>query len=95
MSYAPAEAERAGGHRAALLAVGVVGAALFALVQSGVVQAPDLEGALTELSDTLGAWKTLVAGGLQIEMVSSDHLQILREPQVQAVAAHQGGDLSE
>ena len=37
-------------------------------------------------ADTLCAWKILVAGGLQIEWVASDHLQILREPQVQAVA---------
>ena len=64
MSYAPAEAERIGGHRAALLAAGVVGAALFALVQAGVVQAPDLEGALTDLSDTLGAWTYALVGAL-------------------------------
>jgi membrane-associated protein len=63
MSYAPAEAER-NGHRAALLAIGVVGAALFALVQAGVVQAPDLEGALTDLSDTLGSWTYALVGGL-------------------------------
>ena len=36
-------------------------------------------------ADTLVAWKTLVTGGLQIEWVASDHLQILREPQVQTV----------
>ena len=64
MSYAPAEAERNGGHRAALLAIGAAGAALFALVQAGVVQAPDLEGALTDLSDTLGAWTYALVGGL-------------------------------
>jgi membrane-associated protein len=64
MSYAPAEAERAGGHRAALLALGLAGAALFALVQAGVVQAPDLEGALTDLSDTLGAWTYALVGAL-------------------------------
>ena len=64
MSYAPAEAERTGGHRAALLAIGVVGAALFALAQAGVVEAPDLEGALTDLSNTLGAWTYALVGGL-------------------------------
>jgi thioesterase domain-containing protein/acyl carrier protein len=37
-------------------------------------------------ADTLNAWKILVAGGLQIEWIASDHLQILREPEVQAVA---------
>jgi membrane protein DedA with SNARE-associated domain len=64
MSYAPAPAGERNGHRAALLAVGLVGAALFALVQSGVIAAPDLEGALTDLSDTLGSWTYLLVGGL-------------------------------
>ena len=41
-----------------------MGAALFALVQAGVVQAPDLEGALTDLSDTLGAWTYALVGAL-------------------------------
>jgi membrane-associated protein len=63
MSYAPTPALR-GGHRTALLGVGIVGAALFALVQANVVPAPDLEGALTDLSDTLGAWTYLVVGAL-------------------------------
>ena len=52
MSYAPTDAAERGGHRAALLAVGLLGAALFALVQAGVVEAPDLEGALTDLSES-------------------------------------------
>ena len=64
MSYAPAEAERMGGHRTALIALGLLGATLFALVQAGVVNAPDLEGALTDLSDTLGAWTYALVGGL-------------------------------
>jgi membrane-associated protein len=67
MSYAPAEAVEAderNGHRAALLAICLVGAALFALVQAGVVEAPDLEGALTDLSDTLGAWTYALVGAL-------------------------------
>jgi membrane-associated protein len=63
MSYAPTPALR-GGHRMALLGVGLAGAALFALVQANVVPAPDLEGALTDLSDTLGAWTYLVVGAL-------------------------------
>jgi membrane-associated protein len=63
MSYAPTSAE-GGGHRAALLGLGVLGAALFALVQAGVVSPPDLEGALTALSDTLGAWTYALVGGL-------------------------------
>jgi membrane protein DedA with SNARE-associated domain len=64
MSYAPAPIHQRGGHRAALLALGLLGAALFALVQSGVVAAPDLEGALTDLSDTLGAWTYALVGAL-------------------------------
>ncbi len=64
MSYAPTPAAARGGHRAALLAVGLLGATLFALVQAGVVQAPDLEGALADLSDTLGAWTYALVGAL-------------------------------
>jgi membrane-associated protein len=42
--------------RVALVAGGVLAAAAFLAVTAGVVQAPDVEGALTDLSDTLGAW---------------------------------------
>ena len=63
MSYAPTTTEHTG-HRAALLGLGVLGAALFALVQAGVVSPPDLEGFLTDLSDTLGAWTYALVGGL-------------------------------
>jgi membrane protein DedA with SNARE-associated domain len=63
MSYAPAP-RALGGHRAALLGLGVLGAALFALVQAGVVAPPDLEGALADLSDTLGAWTYALVGAL-------------------------------
>src|SRR4051812_49799829 len=35
-----------------------------ALVASGTVQLPDLEHALTELSDTLGAWTYALVAGL-------------------------------
>ena len=63
MSYAPTPALR-GGHRMALLGVGLAGAALFALVQANVVPAPDLEGALTDLSDTLCPWTYALVGAL-------------------------------
>jgi membrane-associated protein len=47
---APARAPRR------LLALGLLGAVGFALVTAGVVRLPELEGALTDLSDTLGPW---------------------------------------
>ena len=49
---------------AALLAVAALAAAGFALTLSGVVQLPDLEQALTDLSDTLGAWTYALVGAL-------------------------------
>jgi membrane-associated protein len=64
MSYAPTPAAAGNGHRVALIGIGLLGAALFALVQAGVVAPPDLEGALTDLSDTLGAWTYALVGGL-------------------------------
>ena len=63
MSFAPARLPR-GGHRAALLGVGLAAAALFAAVQAGLIPAPDLEGALTDLSDSLGAWTYALVGAL-------------------------------
>ena len=46
----------------------VIAAALavagLAVVATGVVQLPDLEGALTDLSETLGAWTYVLVGGL-------------------------------
>jgi len=63
MSFAPASLPR-GGHRGALLGLGLAGAALFAAVMSGLVQPPDLEGVLTDLSDSLGAWTYLLVGAL-------------------------------
>jgi membrane protein DedA with SNARE-associated domain len=50
--------------RAALLAAAAVAIAAFALTSTGVVPLPDLEGALTDLSETLGAWTYLLVGGL-------------------------------
>jgi membrane-associated protein len=49
---------------AVLLAIAVVAAAGFALTTAGVVQLPDLEAALTDLSDTLGTWTYALVGGL-------------------------------
>src|SRR3954447_19123238 len=53
-----------GGHRTALLGLGLAGAAAFAAVKAGLVAPPDLAGALAGLSDTLGAWTYLVVGAL-------------------------------
>ena len=50
--------------RAALLAAAVVAIAAFALTSTGVVPLPDLEGALTDLSETLGPWTYVLVGGL-------------------------------
>jgi membrane-associated protein len=47
-----------------LAALGVLGAVGFVLVTAGVVRLPDLEGFLTDLSDTLGAWTYLLVAGL-------------------------------
>jgi membrane-associated protein len=51
-------------HRAALVAVAVAAAIGFALTTAGVVELPDLEAALTDLSDTLGTWTYALVGGL-------------------------------
>jgi membrane-associated protein len=50
--------------RLALLAGGVVAAAVLAALVSGAVQAPDLEGALTDLSETLGPWTYALVAAL-------------------------------
>ena len=63
MSYAPASLPR-GGHRTALLGLGLAGVAAFAAVRAGLVEPPDLEGWLTGLSDTLGAWTYALVGAL-------------------------------
>ncbi|MEA2318524.1 MAG: hypothetical protein QOD44_2713 [Solirubrobacteraceae bacterium] len=57
-------AARAGMPHRALLAAGVVAAAAFALVTGGVVQLPDLEGALSDLSASLGPWTYALVGAL-------------------------------
>ena len=64
MSCFPARLPQRSGHRMALLGAGLAAAALFAAVQAGLVQAPDLEGILTDLSDSLGAWTYALVGAL-------------------------------
>jgi membrane protein DedA with SNARE-associated domain len=49
---------------AALLALAAAAAGLFALTASGTVQLPDLEQALTDLSDSLGPWTYALVGAL-------------------------------
>jgi membrane-associated protein len=48
----------------ALLAIAALAAAAVALTASGTVQLPDLEAALTDLSETLGPWTYALVGGL-------------------------------
>ncbi len=50
--------------RAALVAAVIVAAAAFAAVTAGLVQPPDLEAALTDLSDTLGTWTYALVAAL-------------------------------
>jgi membrane-associated protein len=50
--------------RGVLLAAGALGAAAFAAVTAGLVQPPDLEAVLTDLSDTLGPWTYVLVGAL-------------------------------
>jgi len=47
-----------------LVAVGVFAAAAFAAVATGLVETPNLEKVLTDLSDTLGAWAYLLVAAL-------------------------------
>jgi membrane-associated protein len=50
--------------RHALLLAAVVALAALVLTATGTVQLPDLEKALSDLSDTLGAWTYALVGGL-------------------------------
>ena len=50
--------------RGALLGAALLAAAAFVAVTAGVVQLPDLEAALTDLSDTLGTWTYVLVAGL-------------------------------
>jgi membrane protein DedA with SNARE-associated domain len=49
---------------AALVAIAVLAAVGFALTTAGVIQLPDLEAALSDLSDTLGTWTYALVAGL-------------------------------
>ena len=49
---------------AVLLAIAVAAAVGFALTTAGVIRLPDLEAALTDLSDTLGTWTYALVGAL-------------------------------
>jgi membrane-associated protein len=49
---------------AVLIAVAALAAVAFGLTTSGTIQLPDLEAALTDLSDTLGPWTYALVGGL-------------------------------
>jgi membrane protein DedA with SNARE-associated domain len=49
---------------AALLVLGALAAAGLALTLAGVIQLPDLDKALTDLSDTLGTWTYALVAGL-------------------------------
>jgi membrane-associated protein len=47
-----------------LVALGALAGAAFVAVTTGLVETPDLEKALTDLSDTLGAWAYLLVAAL-------------------------------
>src|SRR3954462_8245923 len=67
MSTAPAahpHATRRPSRPAVLVAAAVLAAAAFVAVTAGLVQPPDVEGALTDLSDTLGPWTYALVAGL-------------------------------
>ena len=49
---------------AALLAAALVAAVAFGLTTAGVIELPDLDKALTDLSETLGTWTYALVGGL-------------------------------
>jgi membrane-associated protein len=62
---APAGADdMSGPPRALLIAVAAVAAAALAASVTGLIQTPDPEGALTDLSDTLGSWTYALVAGL-------------------------------
>lgn len=50
--------------RVALLGAGLLAAVVFAAVTAGLVQPPDLEAALTDLSNTLGTWTYALVAAL-------------------------------
>src|SRR5688572_1534514 len=50
--------------RRLLIAAGGLAALALVLLATGLVEMPDLEGALEDLSETLGTWTYLLVGGL-------------------------------
>ena len=50
--------------RRAVVAAGAGAAVVLALLVTGVIPNPDLQGFLTDLSDSLGPWTYLLVGGL-------------------------------
>jgi membrane-associated protein len=50
--------------RGAIVATGVLAAAVLAAFAAGIVRPPDLEAALTDLSDTLGTWTYALVAAL-------------------------------
>jgi hypothetical protein len=50
--------------RVALVGGALLAAAAFAVVTAGLVQPPDLEAALTDLSETLGTWTYALVAAL-------------------------------
>jgi hypothetical protein len=50
--------------RPALVAAVLIAAGALAAVTAGLVQPPDLEAALTDLSDTLGTWTYALVGAM-------------------------------
>jgi len=65
-STVPETAAPSRASRGAILAIGVLAAAALAAFGAGVVRPPDLEGALTDLSDTLGAWTYALVAALAL-----------------------------
>jgi len=63
-STVPETAAPSRASRASILAVGVLAAAALAAFASGAVRPPDLEAALTGLSDTLGTWTYALVAAL-------------------------------
>jgi hypothetical protein len=64
LSYAASTEPPARTARVALLGAGLLAAVAFAATTAGLVQPPDLEAALTDLSNTLGTWTYGLVAGL-------------------------------
>jgi membrane-associated protein len=64
LATAPFAPDARAGVPRGLIVTGVLAAAALAAVTAGVVRPPDLEAALTDLSDSLGAWTYLLVAAL-------------------------------